>query len=186
MHYTLLNFVYFTLNLLKYTVFIMMEQYDNGVINVNTHAVEPKTYRRLIPPLTLPSISVVLIFVGLMSTYPVHATTGADTETAVTTAPGGASVGPAGNGTNVTDTRSEMQSACLPQNATTTTTTGSPPVNGSGANATATNNTTATFAPSGASIGVNETSTLNATTGNTTTTTNNTTATFAPSGASVC
>ena len=39
-----------------------------------------------------------------MSTYPVYATTGADGETAVTTAPGGASVGPAGNGTNLTDT----------------------------------------------------------------------------------
>ncbi len=129
----------------------MMGQYDTGVINVNTSDVEPKTYRRLVPPLTLPSISVVLIFVGLMSTYPVHATTGADTETAVTTAPGGASVGPAGNGTSVTDTTSEMQSACLPQNATTTT--GGLPVNGSsGANATTTNNTTATFAPSGASV----------------------------------
>ena len=137
------------LNLLKYSLHLM-EQYDNGVINVNTPAVEPKTYRRLVPPLTLPSISVVLIFVGLMSTYPVHATTGADTETAVTTTPGGASVGPAGNGTNVTDTTSEMQSACLPQNATTTT--GSPPVNGGSANTTTTNNTTATFAPSGASV----------------------------------
>ena len=163
----------------------MMEHYDNGVINPKTSAVEPKTYQRLVTLFTLPSISVVLIFVGLMSTYSVHATTGADTETAVTTAPGGASVGPAGNGTNVTDTTSEMQSACLPQNATTTT--GGPPVNGSGgANATTTNNTTATFAPSGASIGVNDTSTLNATAGNTATTTNNTTATFAPSGASVC
>src|SRR5918999_1124295 len=162
----------------------MIEQYDNSVINVSTPAVEPKTYRRLVPLLTLPSISVVLIFVGLMSTYPVHATTGADGETAVTTAPGGASVGPAGSGTNVTDTRSEMQSACLPQNATTTT--GSPPVNGGSANTTTTNNTTATFAPSGASIGANDTSTLNATVANTATTTNNTTATFAPSGASVC
>lgn len=129
----------------------MMGQYDTGVINANTPDVEPKTYRRLVPPLTLPSISVVLIFVGLMSTYPVYATTGADSETAVTTASGGASVGPTGNGTNVTDTTSEMQSACLPQNATTTT--GSPPENGSGgANATVTNNTTATFAPSGASV----------------------------------
>jgi hypothetical protein len=163
----------------------MMEQYDTCVINVNTPDVEPKIYRRLVPPLTLPSISVVLIFVGLMSTYPVYATTGADTETAVTTAPGGASVGPAGNATNVTNTTSEMQSTCLPQNATTTT--GSPPVNGSGgANATTTNNTTTTFAPSGASIGANDTGILNATTGTTTTTTNNTTTTFAPSGASVC
>jgi hypothetical protein len=163
----------------------MMGQYDAGVTNINTPAVEPKTYQRLIHPLTLPSISVVLIFVGLMSTYPVHATTGADTETAVTTAPGGASVGPAGNATTVTNTTSQMQSACLPQNATTTT--GGPPVNGSGgANATTTNNTTTTFAPSGASIGANDTSILNATTGDTTTTTNNTTTTFAPSGASVC
>ncbi len=161
-----------------------MEQYDNGIINVNAPAVKPKTYRRLVPPFALPSILAVLIFVGLMSTYPVHATTGDDTETAVTTAPGGASVGPAENGTNVTATTSDMQSACLPQNATTTT--GSPPVNGSGANATTTNNTTATVAPSGASIGANDASTLNATTGNTTTTTNNTTATVAPSGASVC
>ena len=126
----------------------MMEQYDNGVINVNTATVELKTYRRLVPPLTLPSIFVVVIFVGLMSAYPVHATTGADTETAITTAPGGASVGPAGNETNMTDTTSEMQSACLPQNATTT----NPPENGGGANATTTNNTTATFAPGGASV----------------------------------
>src|SRR5918999_3311920 len=129
----------------------MIEQYDNSVINVSTPAVEPKTYRRLVPLLTLPSISVVLIFVGLMSTYPVHATTGADTETAVTTAPGGASVGPAGSGTNVTDTTSEMQSACLPQNATTTT--GSPPVNGSGGSKpTNTNKKTTTFLPNGANI----------------------------------
>ena len=163
----------------------MMEHYDNGVINVNTSAVEPKTYRRLVTLFTLPSISVVLIFVGLMSIYPVYATTGADTETAVTTAPGGASVGPAGNGTNETDTTSEMQSACLPQNATTTT--GGPPVNGSGgAKATTTNNTKATFAPSGASIGANDTNKINDNAGKTAKTKKKTTTTFAPNRACVC
>ncbi len=161
-----------------------MEQYDNSIVNANAPAVKPQTYHRLVPAFSLSSILAVLTFVGLMSSYPVHATTGGDSETAATTAPGGASVGPAGNGTNVTATTIDMQSACLPQNATTIT--GSPPVNGSsGANATTTNNTTATVAPGGASIGANDTSTLNATAGNTTTT-NNTTATVAPSGASLC
>ena len=121
--------------------------------------------------IALPTLLLLLTLISAAPTYPVQATAGSN-ETAVTPAPGGASVGPAGGGTNVT------QSDCLPQN--TTTTNQSSAVNGSGAN-----DTTATVAPSGASIGANDTSTLNATAGNITTM-NNITATVAPSGASIC
>lgn len=133
-------------------------------------------YGRSIGTIALPALFLLLTSISAGPTYPVYATGGSN-ETAVTQVPSGASVGPADNGANVTTT-SDMQSACLPQNATTATV--SPPVNGSGgANATTTNNTTTTFAPGGASIGANDTGTINATAGNTSTT-------FAPSGASIC
>ena len=57
------------------------------------------------------------------------------------------SLGPSGNGTNVTTTAA-TQSACLSQNATTA---GRPAV-GPGGATTTNNTTTATVAPSGASI----------------------------------
>jgi hypothetical protein len=152
-----------------------MEQYDNDINNNNPNrkktAIETKMYWRFITTITLPTLLLLLTIISAAPTYLVQATVGSN-ETAATPAPGGASVGPAGGGTNVT------QSDCLPQNATT--------INQSSAvNASGANDTTATVAPSGASIGANDTSTLNATAGNTTTT-NNITATVAPSGASIC
>src|ERR671918_993805 len=99
-------------------------------------------------------------------------------ETTATPAPGGASLGPAANETNVTTTAAG-QSACLPQNGTIT---GRPAVD-TNATTTTDNTTATTVAPSGASIGANDTSTSLATAGNTTT--DNTTATVAPSGASI-
>ncbi len=81
-----------------------------------------------------------------MPISPVQATggEGSGNETAATPAPSGASLGPTANETNVT----AAQSSCLPQNATTT---GRPAVD-AGAATTTTDNTTATVAPSGASI----------------------------------
>jgi hypothetical protein len=160
---------------------MMMEQYENGTSNVNHPVVKSKIYRGFVPSHILSSILVVSIFLSSMSTYPVNAT-GGENETRTTVAPGGASLGSAGSGTNVT------QSDCLSQNAAAN---GSSLVDAEagGANATGPNttNTSTTFAPSGASIGANDSSTLNATAGNTAgNTTGNTTTTFAPSGASVC
>jgi hypothetical protein len=153
-----------------------MEQYDNGINNNDNpdrkkKAMKSTICRRFITTIALPTLLLLLTLISAAPTYPVQATVGSN-ETAVTPAPGGASVGPAGGGTNVT------QSACLPQNATTTT--GRPAIDAGGANY-----TTATVAPGGASIGANDTSTSLATAGNTTTT-NNITATVAPSGASLC
>jgi hypothetical protein len=141
-------------------------------------AIESKISWRFITTIALPTILLILTFIAAAPINPAQATGGAyGNETAATPAPGGASLGPAANETNVTTTAA-TQSACLPQNATT----GRPAVD---ANATTTtNNTTATVAPSGASIGANDTSTSLATAENTTT--NNTTATVAPSGASIC
>jgi hypothetical protein len=168
-----------------------MKQYDNDINNNNNPegrktTMKPKIYWRFITTIALPSVLLVLTLIAAAPTDPVQATVDSN-ETAATTAPGGASVGPADGGTNVT------QSDCLPQNATTTTN------QSSAVNAGGTNDTTATVAPSGASIGANDTSTSIATAGNTTTTgrpavdagatttTNNTTtATVAPSGASIC
>jgi hypothetical protein len=166
-----------------------MEHYYNETNNNNPDrkkpAIKSKMYRRFITSVALPTLLLLLTIISAAPTYPVQATGGSN-ETAATPAPGGASVGPAGGATNVT------QSDCLPQNATTTTNQSSA-VNASGAN-----DTTATVAPSGASIGANDTSTSLATAGNTTTTgrpavdpgnattTNNATTTFAPSGASIC
>jgi hypothetical protein len=161
-----------------------MEQYHSDCDNNNNldrkkTAIESKTYRRLIPTIALPTVLLILTFIAAAPISPVQATggEGEGNETAATPAPGGASLGPTANETNVT----AAQSACLPQNATTT---GRPAVD-AGAATTTTDNTTATVAPSGASIGGNETSTSSlATAGNTTT--GNTTATVAPSGASIC
>ena len=130
-----------------------MEQYDKGIINVNKHrrkkiVVKPEIYQTIISSITLPSMLIALIFVASQSTYPVHATGGGD-ETGATVAPGGASLGSAGSGTNVTTTTAaDTQSDCLPQNNTTT---GRPAVD-TGAAATTNNTTTTTVAPGGASI----------------------------------
>ena len=144
--------------------------------------IESKLYGRFITTVALPTLLLLPMLISAAPTMPVQAIGGSN-ETAVTQAPSGASVGPVANGTNATTT-SEMQSACLPQNATTTTGT-PPPVNASsGANTTTINNATSiTVAPSGASIGTNGTRTSNATAGNTT---GNMSATVAPSGASIC
>ena len=164
---------------------MILEQYNNDINNnnhdrKNTH-IQLKVCGRFITTIALPTLLLLLTLISAAPTYPLQATVGGN-ETAATPAPGGASVGPAGGGTNVT------QSDCLPQNATTTNQ--SSAVNAGGANTTTTNNNTSTtFGPSGASIGANDTSTSNATRGSTTgnTTTNNTTTTtFAPSGASIC
>jgi hypothetical protein len=157
-----------------------MEQYDKDIITVNKHhrkkiVVKPENYQRIISSITLPSMLIALIFVASQSTYPVYAT-GSGNETGATVAPGGASLGSAGSGTN------GMQSDCLPHNATTR---GSLVVDAGDATATAANDTTTTFAPQGAGIGANDTSASNATAGNTITA-NDTTTTFAPQGASVC
>jgi hypothetical protein len=151
-----------------------MEHYDNDTNNNNPDkktAIKSNMYGRFITTIALPTLLLLLTLISAAPTYPVQATGGSN-ETVATQAPGGASVGPAGGGTNVT------QSACLPQNATTT---GRPALDAGAA--TTTNNTTTTVAPGGASIGANDTSTLNATAGNTA---GNTSTTFAPSGASIC
>ena len=161
-----------------------MEQYHHSINNKNPDrkktAIEYKIYPRLITTVAIPAVLLMLTLIAAAPISPVQATGGGDggNETAATPAPGGASLGPTANETNVT----AAQSACLPQNATTT---GRPAVDAGGAATTTTDNTTTTVAPGGASIGGNETSTSSfATAGNTTT--NNTTATVAPSGASIC
>jgi hypothetical protein len=179
-----------------------MEQSHNGINNSKNPdrkktAIESKIYWRFITTVALPTVLVTLTLIAAAPISPVQATLdyggSSSNETTATPAPGGASLGPPANETNVTSTAA-AQSACLSQNATTT---GRPAVD-TGA-ATSTNNTTTTVAPGGASIGANETSISPAPAGNTTTTgrpavdtgaatsTNNTTtATIAPSGASVC
>jgi hypothetical protein len=163
-----------------------MKQYHYDIDNNNNPnrkkaAIEFKTYQRFITTIALPALFLILASMTVAPISPVQATVSSDNETAATPAPGGASLGPAGNGTNVTTTAT-APSACLPQNATTTT--GSPTAVDANATRTA-DNITATVAPSGASIDANDTSTSLATAGNTTTD-NTTTATVAPSGASVC
>jgi hypothetical protein len=160
-----------------------MEQYHNTISNSNPDrkktAIESKIYPRfIITTIAIPAVLLIPTLLAAVPISPVQATGGGGgNETAATPAPGGASLGPTANETNVT----AAQSACLPQNATTT---GRPAVD-AGAATTTTDNTTTTVAPGGASIGGNETSTSSpATAGNTTT--NNTTATVAPSGASIC
>jgi hypothetical protein len=161
-----------------------MEQYHNHINNNNADgkktAIDSKVYRRFITTIALPAVLLILTLITAAPISPVQAT-GVDygNETTATPAPGGASLGPAANETNATSAAS--QSACLSQNATTT---GRPAVD-TGAAATTTNNTTTTFAPGGASIGANETSTSPPPVGNATAG-NATTVTVAPSGASVC
>jgi hypothetical protein len=148
-------------------------------------AIESKIYWRFI---TIVALSTVLLTLTLIAAAPISSVQAtldyggsggsSSNETAVTPAPGGASLGPPANETNVTSTAA-AQSACLSQNDTTE---GRPALDAGAA--TTTDNTTATVAPSGASIGANETSTSLAPAGNTTS--ENTTATVAPSGASVC
>jgi hypothetical protein len=158
-----------------------MEQYHNGINNNNNPdkktAIESNIYLRFITTIALPTVLLILTFTAAVPISPVQATGGGGNETAASPAPSGASLGPATNETNVTTTAA--QSACLPQN----TTTGRPAAVDANATTT-TDNTTATVAPSGASIGANDTSTSLAPAGNTTT--DNTTATVAPSGASIC
>ena len=151
---------------------MIMEQYNNDIQN-NNHgkktAIQSKMYGNFIITIALPTLLLLLTLISAAPTYTVQATV-ANNETAATLAPGGTSIGSAGSGTNVT------QYDCLPQNATTTN-------QSSAMNAGSANNTTVTFAPGGASIGANDTSTLNATAGNTA---ENTSTTFAPGGASLC
>jgi hypothetical protein len=163
-----------------------MEQSHNGINNNNNPdrkkiAIESKIYWRFITTVALPTVLLTLTLITAAPISPVQATvgygSGSSNETTATPAPGGASLGPSANETNVTSTAA-AQSACLSQNDTTT---GRPAVDAGAA----TNNTTTTVAPGGASIGANETNTSptpadNATAGNATT------ATVAPSGASVC
>jgi hypothetical protein len=148
-------------------------------------AIESKIYWRFITIVALPTVLLTLTLIAVAPTSSVQATLdyggsgSSNNETAVTPAPGGASLGPPANETNVTSTAA-AQSACLSQNDTTT---GRPAVD-TGA-ATSTNNTTTTVAPGGASIGANQSITSSAPVGNTTAG-NVTTATVAPSGASLC
>ena len=125
-----------------------MEQYHDSINNSNPNrkktAIESKIYPRFITTMALPAVLLILTLIAVAPISPVQATGGGGNETAATPAPGGASLGPTANETNVT----AAQSACLPQNATTT---GRPAVD-AGAATTTTDNTTATVAPSGASI----------------------------------
>ena len=161
-----------------------MEQSHNGINNSKNPdrkktAIESKIYWRFITTVALPTVLLTLTLIAAAPISPVQATLdygGSSNETTATPAPGGASLGPPANETNVTSTAA-AQSACLSQNDTTT---GRPAVDAGAA----TNNTTTTVAPSGASIGANDTGTSLAPAGNTTS--GNTTATVAPSGASIC
>jgi len=166
-----------------------MEQSHNGINNDKNPdrkktTIESKIYWRFITAVALPTVLLTLTLIAAAPISPVQATVGygssssSSNETTATPAPGGASLGPPANETNVTSTAA-AQSACLSENATTT---GRPALDADAA--TTTDNTTATVAPSGASIGANETSTSLAPAGNTTS--ENITATVAPSGASVC
>ena len=162
-----------------------MEQSHNDINNDKNPdrkktAIESNIYHRFITTIALPAVLLILTLVAAAPISPVQATGGVDygNQTTVTPAPGGASLGPAANETNVTSTAA-AQSACLSQNDTTT---GRPAVDAGAA--TTTDNTT-TVAPSGASIGANDTSTSLAPAGNATAG-NATTVTVAPSGASVC
>jgi hypothetical protein len=156
-----------------------MTRYDYGIDNNNKTpnrkkaAIGFKLYRRFITMIALPALFLILtLIVAPISS--VQATGDGGNETAATPAPGGASLGPAANGTNATT--GVTQSACLPQNATTTT--DSPTAVGANATTT-TNNTTAIVAPSGGGIAPNNTSTSLDTAGNTTT------AIVAPSGGGI-
>src|SRR5215216_7647992 len=164
-----------------------MEQSHNSINNNKNPdrkktTIESKIYWRFITAVALPTVLLTLTLIAAAPISPVQATVGygsssggssSSNETAVTPAPGGASLGPPANETNVTSTAA-AQSACLSQNDTTT---GRPAVDAGAV----TDNTTATVAPSGASIGANETNTSPTPAGNATAG-NATTATVAPSG----
>jgi hypothetical protein len=146
-----------------------MTRYDYGIDNNNKTpnrkkaVIGFKLYHRFITMIALPALFLILtLIVAPISS--VQATGDGGNETAATPAPGGASLGPAANGTNATTT-GVTQSACLPQNATTTT--DSPTAVGANATTT-TDNTTAIVAPSGGGIAPNNTSTSLDTAGNTT------------------
>ena len=140
-----------------------MEQSHNGINNNKNPdrkktAIESKIYWRFITTVALPTVLLTLTLIAVAPISSAQATLdyggsggssgGSNNETAVTPAPGGASLGPPANETNVTSTAA-AQSACLSQNDTTTE--GRPALDASGA-ATTTDNTTATVAPSGASL----------------------------------
>src|SRR3712207_3829895 len=122
----------------------MMEQYHNAISNSNPDrkktAIE---YPRFITTIAIPAVLLILTLIAAAPISPVQATGGGGggNETAATPAPGGASVGPTANETNVT----AAQSACLPQNATTT---GRPAAVDADAATTTTDNTTTTVARS--------------------------------------
>src|SRR5919108_1299835 len=89
-------------------------------------AIESKIYWRFI---TIVALSTVLLTLTLIAAAPISSVQAtldyggsggsSSNETAVTPAPGGASLGPPANETNVTSTAA-AQSACLSQNDTTT------------------------------------------------------------------
>ena len=165
-----------------------MEHSNNDINNNNSDrkkiAIGSRIYPRVITIVALPAVLLILTLIVVPTPIsPVQASAGGggSNETTATPAPGGASLGPPANGTNVTSTAA-AQSACLSQNDTPA---GRPAVDAGAATTTDNTTTTTTVAPSGASIGANETNTSVAPAGNATTG-NTTTATVAPSGASVC
>jgi hypothetical protein len=138
----------------------------NNNPNSKKNAHKPKIYGRF--PITVAFSAALLLLLAITASpytsvvsgqlSPVQAT--GSNETAITTAPSGASVGPETGGGNATTTAG-MQSACLSQNTTTATA-------ASGINSsvtTSTGNTTTTVAPSGASIGTDDTTTMGGSTG---------------------
>jgi hypothetical protein len=144
---------------------------DTGNNNPNSkkNAHKPKIYRRFTTRVAFSAALLLVTAIAAVSSYtsvvsgqlsPVQAT--GSNETTTTTAPSGASVGPetGGGGGNATTTAG-IQSACLSQN--TTTATAASGINSSAT--TSTGNTTTTVAPSGASIGTNDTTTIGGSTG---------------------
>jgi hypothetical protein len=96
-----------------------MEQYHDSISNNNPirkkTAIESKIYPRFITTMALPAVLLILTLIAAAPISPVQATGGeggGGNETEATPAPGGASLGPTANETNVT----AAQSACLPQN----------------------------------------------------------------------
>src|SRR5215212_8953380 len=121
-----------------------MEQSHNDINNNNPDrkktAIESKIYRRFVTTIALPAVLLTLTLIAAPIS-PVQATldyggSSSSNETTATPAPGGASLGPPANETNVTSTAA-AQSACLSENDTTT---GRPAVDAGAA----TDNTTAT------------------------------------------
>ena len=131
-----------------------MEQSHNGINNSKNPdrkkiAIESKIYWRFITTVALSTVLLTLTLITAAPISPVQATVGyggSSNETVATPAPGGASLGPPANETNVTSTAA-AQSACLSENATTT---GRPAIDAGAA--TTADNTTTTVAPSGASV----------------------------------